>query len=112
MKKQEKLEEIFLINETLRNILLQKQILQEELSNSELGIKELKNSKGNVFKIIGEIMVETKREELEKELLERKKITELRLKNFEHKEKSLRSQIEFIRNSIVELDKKNPIKSP
>ena len=52
MKKQEKLEEIFLINETLRNILLQKQILQEELSNSELGIKELKNSKGNVFKII------------------------------------------------------------
>lgn len=100
-KNKEKLEQILTINEALRNIIFQKQLLQEELSEINTSLKEIKNSKGKVFKIIGQIMIESNKEDIQKDLLERKKITELRIKTFENQENILNTQLESLRSYIV-----------
>jgi prefoldin beta subunit len=96
-----KIQEMQILEQTLQNILLQKQAFQMELSETEIALKEIQSSSDDVFKIIGQLMIKTKKDSITKELSDKKKILDLRLKNLEKQESSMTEQVEKIRDKIL-----------
>jgi prefoldin beta subunit len=97
------IQEIQFLEQGLQNILYQKQAFQMELSESKDALKELENSKDDVFKIIGQIMVKSEKSKMREEMLNKIKIFELRMKNLEKQEISLTSRIEEIRDNSLKV---------
>lgn len=98
-----KIQELQIYEQNLQNILLQKQIFQAELNEIESALKELEKSKEeDCFQITGGIMVKRKKQEIEKELKEKKEITELRIKSFEKQEGLINKKAEDIRKELAE----------
>lgn len=102
MKDNRKIQEMQILEQSLQNILLQKQAFQMELSENDTALSEIKNSDDDVFKVVGQLMVKTKKDSVTKELSEKKKILELRLKNLDKQEESLSGQLEKLRTEILE----------
>ena len=101
MQDNKKIQEMQILEQSLQNILLQKQAFQMELSENETALNEIKNSSDDVFKIIGQLMIKSKKENIEKDLSEKEKILNLRLKNLEKQEQQLNSQLEKLREEIL-----------
>jgi prefoldin beta subunit len=99
--KNENVQEIQFLEQGLQNILFQKQAFQMELSETQDALKELENSKDEVFKIIGQIMVKSEKSKMKEEMLNKIKIFNLRMKNLEKQEASLVNRIESIRDSSL-----------
>ena len=97
---EEKIREIQILDQTLQNLILQKQAFQMELSEVQSAKKEIKNS-NEIFKIVGQLMVKTDREEASKELDNKEKLISLRIKSIENQEKSLSNRIEDIRKELI-----------
>ncbi len=101
MKDNKKIQEMQILEQSLQNILLQKQAFQMELSETTTALTEIKNSGDDVYKILGQLMVKTKKDSVVKELSDKEKIIELRLKNLEKQESSLNNQLEKLREEIL-----------
>jgi len=87
MKKQteDKIREMQMIEQSLQNVLLQKQSFQAQLIELESALEELEKSSEH-YKIIGSIMVKSEKESLKKDLNSKKEMLELRIKNLEKQE--------------------------
>ena len=96
MEDNKKIQEMQILEQSLQNILLQKQAFQMELSETETALKEIESSDDEVYKIIGQLMIKTKKETINSDLNEKKKILSIRLKNLDKQENSLNEQIEKI----------------
>jgi len=99
---QNKIQELQILEQNLQNLLMQKQAFQMELNETENAESELKKAKNDVFKITGQIMVKANKKELEKELSEKKKILDLRLKNIQKQEDQISSFAEKLRQEVTE----------
>ena len=99
--KEKNIQEIQFLEQGLQNILFQKQAFQMELSEANEALKELGNSKDEVFKIIGQIMIKSEKSKMKEEILNKVKIFELRMKNLEKQEVSLVERIEKIREDSL-----------
>ncbi len=98
---EEKIKELQLFEQNLNTILFQKQAFQLEQNEVASALEELKESKGDVFKIIGSVMIKTEKEKLKKELEEKQDLIELRLKNIEKQESVLKKRAEELRKSVL-----------
>ena len=58
-----KLRELQLMEQSLQNISLQKQAFQHELNETDKAISELSKAKGDVYNIVGQIMLKTNKED-------------------------------------------------
>jgi prefoldin beta subunit len=96
--KDESVQEIQFLEQGLQNILYQKQAFQMELSETKEALKELENSKDEVYKVIGQIMIKSEKSKIKEEMLSKIKIFELRMKNLEKQEVALTDRIEKIRD--------------
>lgn len=105
MKNQEKIQELQILEQSIQNILMQKQAFQMEISETESARTELKNSGKDVYKIIGQLMIKSDIVEIKKDLEEKQKLLELRIKNLEKQETSLSTQIEKIREEVMNSSK-------
>jgi prefoldin beta subunit len=99
-KLQDKIQELQLAEQNLQNFLLQKQTFQLELNETNSAIEEAKKSKGEIYKIVGQIMIKTSEEEVTKESQEKKSILDLRLKSIEKQENILKEKMEKLRKEI------------
>ena len=79
---------------------MQKQRFQTELLETENALKELTKAK-EAYKIVGNIMVSSTKEDLKKELEEKKKITDLRIKNLEKEESKLKEKTSTLQKAVV-----------
>ena len=95
-----KIQDMQIIEETLHNILLQKQAFQMELSETISAIGEVKNSKDDLFKIIGQIMLKTSKCKILEELENKERILNLRIKSLEKQENTLNEKFSSIRDEI------------
>jgi len=98
---EEKIQQLQLIEQNMQNFLLQKQQFQSQLSEMESALSEL-NGKKTAYRIIGNIMVESKSEDLEKEIKEKKNIVELRMKNLEKQEEKIREKAKALQEEVLE----------
>ncbi|MBI2448843.1 prefoldin subunit [Candidatus Pacearchaeota archaeon] len=99
---QEKVKEMRTIEQNLQNVLLQKQAFQLEVNETKNAEEELKKTSGEVFRVLGQIMIKSNKTELEKELKEKKQLIDLRLKALEKQETTLTATLEKLRNDVLE----------
>lgn len=105
MSSMDKAQEIQFLEQNMQNILLQKQAFQMELSETQEALKEVKNSKDEVFRIVGQIMIKSDREKVIEELSSKEKILDLRLKSLEKQESSLEEKLVSLRKELLENNK-------
>lgn len=96
-----KIQEIQMLEQSLQNLLLQKQAFQMELSETESALEAIENSGEDVFKIVGQLMIKTEKSKVKEELADKKKMFELRVKTMETQESSLTEQLEKIRDEVM-----------
>lgn len=91
-----RIRELQILEQNLQNLLLQKQAFQIEMRETEAALRELEKSGDEVFKIIGQLMIKTEKGKIKKELEEKQKIIEMRIKSFEKQELVLSEKLEKI----------------
>lgn len=90
-----------LIEQSMQNLLVQKQQFQMQLVEIESALKELENA-NEAYKIVGNIMVLSKKEELQKDLISKKEIIELRIKSIEKQEEQIREKSSKLQSKVLE----------
>jgi len=98
---QQKIQEMQILEQTLQNILLQKQAFEMELAETNAALKEIEKSGDEVYKVIGQLMIKKKKKEVEEELKDKEKILGVRLKNLDKQEKDLSEKSEKIREELI-----------
>jgi prefoldin beta subunit len=98
---QEKINQLQLYEQSIQNILLQKQQFKAQETEIESALKELKDSKEQ-YKIVGNIMVKSDKESLEKELESKKSQMELRLKSLEKQESGIKEKMQALQKEVME----------
>lgn len=106
MKNDKKIQEMNILEQNLQNILYQKQAFELELDETNSSLNELEKSDGEVFKIIGQLMIKTEKSRIKNELLEKQKILDMRIKSFEKQETYLREKLDKIREELADSLKK------
>jgi prefoldin beta subunit len=96
-----KIQEMQFLEQNFQNIILQKQACQMELSETNSALKEIEKAGDEVFKIIGQLMIKTDKSNTKKELEDKKKVLDLRIKAIEKQEASLAGQLEKFREEVV-----------
>ena len=92
-----KIEEMQILEHNLQNLLAQKQSVQIELNEIINAIEELKKSDDEVYRIISGMMLKSDRKKLEKEILERKKLAEMKIEAIEKQERLMENKSEELR---------------
>jgi len=98
---QEKIQQLQIFEQNLQNLLMQKQAFQFELSETENALEEINKTKDEVYKLIGQIMIKTSKEETQKELSQKKDIINLRIKAIEKQESQLKEETEKLRQEVL-----------
>jgi prefoldin beta subunit len=101
MVEDNKIQEMQFLEQNFQNIILQKQAFQMELSETSSALKEIEKAGDEVFKIIGQLMIKTDKSSTKKELEDKKKMLDLRIKAIEKQEASLAEQLEKLREEVV-----------
>lgn len=99
-------QEMQFIEQGLQQILYQKQAFQMELAETKNALDEIKKSPDDVYKVIGNIMIKSKKDDMLKDLQEKHKLLDLRLKSLEKQEKALLEQLEKQRNELLQKKEK------
>ena len=88
------------LEHSLQNLLMQRQTLELELEETKTAIFELEKTEDEVFKIIGGVLIKSEKNELIKELSEKKRLSELKLSSVEKQEASLQTKAESLRQEF------------
>ncbi len=97
-----KLSELQILEQNLQNFLMQKQAFQVELNETNTALDEISNAK-EVYKILSGVMILSNKDNVKKDLEEKKKIMDLRVSSIEKQEKLLESKSEKLREELNEL---------
>tara|TARA_Y100000310_G_C20703043_1_gene831892 strand:+ start:6905 stop:7237 length:333 start_codon:yes stop_codon:yes gene_type:complete len=89
------------LEQNLQNLGMQKQNMQLQVMEIEGSLKELDTYEGSAYKIIGPVMIEADRENLVKDLNEKKEVLNTRLKSVEEQESSLKKNFESIQKKLM-----------
>ncbi len=101
-RSEENLAQLQLAEQNLQNLLLQKQVFQFELIETNNALEELKKSKDeDIFKIVGSLMFKTNKANLTKELEKKKDILNLRIKAIEKQEEDIKNKLIKAREEIL-----------
>ena len=99
--KENKLQEMQILEQSLQNLLMQKQAFQMELAETQSALKEIEKSGDEVFKVIGQLMIKTEKATIKDELVNKEKILSLRMKTLEKQENVLSQKLEELRKQIL-----------
>jgi len=95
-----------ILEQNLQNLLYQKQAFQMELSETQASMKEIKESKDDVFKIVGQLMIKSDKKKVLDDLSSKEKLLELRIKSIEKQENSFLEKIEALKEEVLGKTKK------
>lgn len=102
---QEKVKQLQMFEQVLQQLMVQKQTFQLQLMEAESALKELEG-KTEAYRIMGNIMVLTKKENLEKDLQEKKETLELRISSLEKQEGKTREKAASLQKEVMAAIKK------
>lgn len=103
---EEKIQQLQALEQNMQNFLMQRQQFQMQLVEVDSALDEIKN-KDSVYRIIGNIMVSSKKEDVKNELEEKKKLLEIRVSNLEKQEQRLKEKANKLREGILHSLKEN-----
>ena len=99
-KTQEKIGKMQLLEQNIQNFMMQKQQFQMQLVEIESALEELDKSDTS-YKIIGNIMVLSNKDELKKDLDSKKEMVELRIKTIEKQEKGIKEKAQELQKEVL-----------
>ncbi len=102
---EQKIQEMQMLEQTLQNLLMQKQSFQMELSETESALEAIESSGDEVFKIIGQLMIKTEKSKMKEELESKQKMIELRIKTMNSQESNSTEQLGKLREEIMQTAK-------
>ena len=102
---QQKINQLQLSEQSMQNLLIQKQQFQMQLAEIDSASKELETTEQS-YKIVGNIMALAKKEDLKKDLNEKKDIVQLRIKNIEKQEEQIKEKSSKLQEEILQKMKK------
>ena len=102
---QENIGRLQMIEQQVQTMSMQKQQFQSQLFEIENALKELKTSK-TAYKIVGNIMVLSDKDKLEKDLKQKKEIIDLRIDNIDKEEKKLKEKAKTLQEELLSKLKK------
>ena len=88
---QAKISQLQMFEQSINNLLMQKQQFQQQLIEIDSALEELKTTE-NAYKIIANIMVKSDKAKLEKDLKQKKEMMEIRIKTLEKQEKTIKEK--------------------
>ncbi len=97
---EEKINQLQLLEQSLQAFLVQKQQFQAQLVEGECAVKELEGAKES-YKIVGNIMVKTDKENLKKELESKKEMLNLRIKTLEKQEEQIKEKSTKLQSEVM-----------
>ncbi len=97
---EQKLQQMQMIEQSLQNLLMQKQQFQLQQVELESALKELEQV-NEAYKIVGNIMVSSKKADLKQELNSKKEVMELRIKTMEKQENQMREKASKLQNEVL-----------
>ena len=96
---EQEIAQLQLYEQSLQNILMQKQQFQSQALEIESALKELEATK-EAYKIVGNIMVASKKEDLKKDLESKKETSNLRIKTLEKQENQIREKAKKLQEEV------------
>lgn len=99
---QQKIQTLQLLEQNLQAILMQKQAFQVELDENKTALDEIKKSKKDTYKIVGQVMIKSDKKTLEKELKEKQNLMNMRIKSITKQETQISEQLERLKAEIVD----------
>jgi len=97
---QQKIEKLQTIEQTMQQFLMQKQQFQTQMVELNSALEELDKTDDS-YKIIGNIMVKTDKDQLKKDLEEKRELVELRIITVEKQENKIKGSAEELRKEIM-----------
>lgn len=97
---QEKIGKLQLMEQQLQQFAMQKQQFQTQLFEIESAITESAQTT-KAYKIVGNIMIAADKEELKKELTQKKDIVSLRIKTIEKQENKIKDEAKSIQEQVM-----------
>ncbi len=80
----------------IQAMMMEKQQLMIQQSEIERALQELKNVSGKTYEMIGTLLIERSKDEVEKSMLERKQLIELRLESLDKNERTMRARMKSV----------------
>ncbi|MBW3003379.1 prefoldin subunit beta [Candidatus Woesearchaeota archaeon] len=102
---EQKISQLQMFEQSLHGLLVQKQQLQQQLVEVDSALEELKDTT-KAYKIVGNIMVVSEKEPLEKELKDKKEMVELRIKALEKQESKVKEKATEMQQEVMKELKK------
>jgi len=96
----DKVTQLQVLQQSLQNIILQKQQFESELIELDSACTELEKT-DKAYRIVGKIMISTPKEELLKELEDKKEVVKIRLSNISKQEETMKNNIDNIQKEVV-----------
>lgn len=100
--KEKKIHEVQILEQSLQNLLLQKQAFQMEISETTAAKREIEKTGEDVFKIIGQLMIKSDKLKIKDELSNKEKLLGLRIKSLENQEIVIVDKIDSLRKEILD----------
>ena len=97
---QEKIQKLQLLEQNMQQFLMQKQQFQAQLVEIDSALGEVDKTE-NAYKIVGNIMVASNKEDLKKDLQSKKEVAELRLKTLEKQEGQIKEKAEKLQAEVL-----------
>jgi prefoldin beta subunit len=97
---QEKIGQIQLIQQNLENFSMQRQQFQLQQTEIETALVEIENT-NTTYKIVGNIMILTDKDQLKKDLDEKKETLAIRVRTIEKQEEKLRIKFEELQQEVM-----------
>ena len=99
-KKEQRIQEIQILEQNLQSILYQKQAFHMELSETMAAKKKIESS-SEVFKIVGQLMIKSDPSKIKEELFNKEKLLSLRIKSLETQESSMIEKLDSLKKDVM-----------
>lgn len=97
----EKIQELQQLEQSVQALLNQKHNSQLQLAEIENALQELSKTSSDPYKIIGNLMIQTNKKELEQDLQEKKEILQLRVKTLDKQEKQQKEKAGALQQEVM-----------
>ncbi|MEA3430507.1 MAG: prefoldin subunit beta [Nanoarchaeota archaeon] len=97
---EQKISQLQMFEQSLHSLLVQKQQFQQQLIEIDSAMQELKTT-SKAYKIVGNIMVASEKEILEKDLKDDKEMVELRIKTLEKQEAKVKEKATQMQTEVM-----------
>lgn len=98
----ESLQEMHMLEHQLQQILMQRQAFQMELSETESTLGYLGKTEDDVYKMVGQLMLKVKKEEVKKDLEQKQKLLSTRMDALQKREEDLLEKVEAVREKVLD----------